>query len=224
MAGGPGQVLHGQPGLEARVHLLLHCQVHWSGFHGNARVFSFQIRSQRMEKDPGLGARSSGESSLRGRNGKSCSNAPLCFLTLAGRDPTVLLPLAAPRPGSEPPHPRARVRGCRRARRLPPSMSVVAPASVAVCEQPCCATPSEGTWGRRLHAGRARPSEARRAARRRLGLCFPSDRISEFREARTYFQTDPCNYAARKQTQFSVASTLNSRSLGVCCDVHREPC
>lgn len=156
--------------------------------------------------------------------GNPAANAPLCFLTLAGRDPTVLLPLAAPRPGSEPPHPRARARGCRRARRLPPSMSVVAPASVAVCEQPCCAASSEGTWGRRLHAGRARPSEARRAARRRLGLCFPSDRISEFREARTYFQTDPCNYAARKQTQFSVASTLNSRSLGVCCDVHREPC
>lgn len=72
VAGGPGQVLHGQPGLEARVHLLLRCLVHWSGFHGNAGVFSFQIRSQRMEKDPGLGARSSGESSLRGRNGKSC--------------------------------------------------------------------------------------------------------------------------------------------------------
>lgn len=152
VAGGPGQVLHGQPGLEARVHLLLHCPVHWSGFHGNAGVFSFQIRSQRMEKDPGLGARSSGESSLRGRNRKSCSNAPLCFLTLAGRDPTVLLPLAAPRPGSEPPHPRARARGCRRARGLPPSMSVVAPASVAVREQPCCAASSEGTWGRRLHA------------------------------------------------------------------------
>lgn len=72
VAGGPGQVLRCLPGLEARVHLLLRCLVHWSGFHGNARVFSFQIRSQRMEKDPGLGARSSGESSLCGRNGKSC--------------------------------------------------------------------------------------------------------------------------------------------------------
>lgn len=114
-------------------------------------------------------------------------NLHLCFLKVAGRELSTLLKLAAPRPGfkSHLCRPPSRARGSYHTRQLLLSVSVLPAASVAASQESCDAASSEGTWGQRLHTGRVRPSEAYRAARRRLGLYFPSDRNLEFWKTRT---------------------------------------